>query len=80
MISSALACKYAASGDTTFRQRSEEMLAKAKELTKGDKKILDGLAEFEERNHYRLETRQIISKSEYDQKFRGAKTPASESR
>jgi hypothetical protein len=73
MISSALACKYAASGDATFRQRSEEMLAKAKELAKGDKKILDGLAEFEERNRYRLETRQIITKSEFDQKFRGVK-------
>jgi tetratricopeptide (TPR) repeat protein len=73
MISSALACKYAASGDTAFRQRSEEMLAKAKELAKGDKKILDGLAEFEERNRFRLETRQIISKSEYDRKFRSTK-------
>jgi hypothetical protein len=73
MISSALACKYAASGEATFRQRSEEMLAKAKELAKGDKKILDGLTEFEERNRYRLETRQIITKSEYDQKFRSAK-------
>jgi tetratricopeptide (TPR) repeat protein len=74
MISSALACKYATSGEATFRQRSEEMLAKAKELAKGDKGSLDRLAEFEERNRYRLETRQIISKTEYDRKFRNVKT------
>jgi hypothetical protein len=73
MISSALACKYVVSGDATFRQRSEEMLAKAKEMANGDKQALDRLAEFEERNRYRLETRQIITKSEYDQKFRGAR-------
>jgi hypothetical protein len=30
--------------------------------------------EFEERNRYRLETRQIITKSEYDRKFRSGKT------
>ena len=70
MASTALACKYAVSGDATYRQRSEEMLAKAKELAKGDKESLDRLAEFEERNRYRLESRQIISKSAYDQKFR----------
>jgi hypothetical protein len=70
MISSALACKYAVTGDATYRQRSEEMLAKAKELARDDKVSLDRLAEFEKRNTYRLETRQIITKSEYDQKFR----------
>jgi hypothetical protein len=73
MISSALACKYAVTGDATYRQRSEEMLAKAKELAKDDKVSLDRLAEFEKRNTYRLETRQIITKSEYDQKFRNPK-------
>jgi hypothetical protein len=69
MISSALACEYAVTGNATYRQRSEEMLAKAKELAKGDKESLDRLAEFEKRNTYRLETRQIITKSEYDRKF-----------
>ena len=57
----------------TYRQRSEEMLVKAKELAKEDRVSLDRLAEFEKRNTYRLETRQIITKSAYDQKFRGAK-------
>jgi tetratricopeptide (TPR) repeat protein len=74
MLSSALACKYAISGDAALRQRSEEMLAKSKELAKGKKQILDKLAEFEERNRYRLETRQLINKSEYDRKFRSGKT------
>ena len=35
--SSALACKYAITGDVSYRQRSEEMLAKAKELAKDNK-------------------------------------------
>lgn len=74
MISSALACKYAVSGEATYRQRSEEMLAKAKELAQGDKESLNRLAEFEERNRYRLESRQILSKTEYDQKFRNTKS------
>jgi len=73
MISSALACKYAVSGEATYRQRSEEMLAKAKELAHGDKESLNRLAEFEERNRYRLESRQILSKTQYDQKFRSTK-------
>ncbi|HET6930726.1 MAG TPA: hypothetical protein VFI45_10440 [Candidatus Acidoferrum sp.] len=73
MISSALACKYAVSGEAAYRQRSEEMLAKAKELAHGDKESLDRLAEFEERNRYRLDSRQILSKTEYDKKFRSTK-------
>jgi Tetratricopeptide repeat len=74
MLSSALACEYALKGDPRIRARSEEMLAKAKELAGGDKEILDHLAEFQARNLYRLESRQIISKSEYDRKFRTPKT------
>ena len=76
MLASALACKYAVTGEAVYRQRSEEMLAKAKELSQGDKEILAGLAEFEERNRYRLESRQVISKSEYNRKFRSAKGTA----
>lgn len=74
MIASALACKYAVSGEAAYRQRSEEMLAKAKELAQGDKESLDRLAEFETRNRYRLESRQILTRSEYDQKFRNTKS------
>ncbi|HXY01267.1 MAG TPA: hypothetical protein VEI54_10125 [Candidatus Limnocylindrales bacterium] len=76
MLSSALACKYAVSGVVSYRQRSEEMLSKAKELSQGNKESLDRLAEFEERNHYRLESREIINKTEYDRRFRGGKNSA----
>ena len=75
-LSSALACKYAVSGDATYRQRSEEMLAKAKELAQGNKENLDSLAEYEERIRYRLETRQIIDKFEYNRRFRSGKSAA----
>ncbi|HXR32453.1 MAG TPA: hypothetical protein VN830_02000 [Verrucomicrobiae bacterium] len=71
-LASALACKYAVTGDTAYRQRSEEMLAKARELAQGDKETLARLDEFGERNRYRLESRQIITKNEYDRRFRSA--------
>jgi CHASE3 domain sensor protein len=70
MLSSALACKYATTGEAIYRQRSEEMLAKAKELARGDKGSTANLMEFEQRNRYRLDTRQIITKAQYDKKFR----------
>jgi tetratricopeptide (TPR) repeat protein len=73
-LSSALACKYVLTGNSSYRQQSEDMLAKAKEMSAGNKEALDSLAEFEERNRYRLETRQIITKFEYDRKFRNGKT------
>ncbi len=75
-LASALACKYAVTGDATFRQRSEEMVAKSKDLAQGDKESLARLSEFEERNRYRLESRKIITKNEYDQEFRTAKGTA----
>jgi hypothetical protein len=76
MYSSALACKYALTSDAAYRQRSVEMLAKAKELSSGNKDALESLAEFEQRNNYRLESRVIIDKAEYDRKFRNGKSAA----
>lgn len=73
MLASALACKYAVTDDPSFRQRSEDMLAKAKDLAKHDKQSLDNLAEFEPRIRYCLESRRIITKTEYDKEFRGDK-------
>ncbi len=75
-LASALACKYAVTGDAAYRQRSEELVAKSKELAQGEKEALARLSEFEERNRYRLENRQIITKSVYDRKFRSAKGTA----
>lgn len=70
MLSSALACKYAVTGDQQLRRRSEEMLAKSREMAHGDAESLKNIAEFEERLKYRLETREIITKNEYDRRFR----------
>jgi tetratricopeptide (TPR) repeat protein len=71
-MASALGCKYAVTGDESFRQRSEEMLQKAFEMAKGDAEELKVLNEFAERNKYRLESRVILTKAEYDKRFRSA--------
>jgi hypothetical protein len=73
-LASALACKFAITGDSSYRQQSEEMLEKARQLAQGNAESLKVLDEFEERNRYRLESRQIISKAEYDRRFRSGKT------
>ncbi len=70
---SALDCKYAVTGDTQYRDRSEEMMAKARQMAAGNKEMMDRLAEFEDRHKYRLETRKIITKDEYDRRFRNTK-------
>jgi len=71
-MASALGCKYAVTGDESFRQRSQEMLQKAFEMAKGDGEELKVLNEFAERNKYRLESRMILTKAEYDKRFRSA--------
>jgi hypothetical protein len=73
-LASALACKYAITKNAVYRQHSEEMLEKARQLAQGNVEMLKGLDEFSERNRYRLESRQIISKQEYDRRFRSGKT------
>jgi hypothetical protein len=73
-VASALACKYAVTGDAAYRQRSEDMFAKARELANGNAEILKNLDEFAERNHFRLESRQIIGREEYERRFRSKKT------
>ncbi len=72
-VASALACKYAITADIIYRQRSEEMFKTARQLAQGNADALKGLDEFEERNYYRLESRTIISKQEYDRRFRSVK-------
>ncbi len=49
------------------------MLEKARQLAQGNVDALKGLDEFEERIHYRLQSRTIIGKQEYDRKFRSVK-------
>jgi hypothetical protein len=68
-VASALACKYAITGNETFKTRAEEMLEKSKGLvtTPDDMKVF---TEYEERIRYRLKSREIIDTDEYNRRFR----------
>ena len=76
MLASALACKYAVTSDPSYRQRSEEMLTKARDLSKGDVDAEKSYQEYAERILYRLNSKQIIDTSEYNRRFRGGKADA----
>lgn len=71
-LASSLACKFAVTGDSSYRQQAEEMLAKAQQMAQGDTKALKNLEEYLPRIRYRLDTRQIITKQAYDRRFRSA--------
>ncbi len=75
-LSSAFACKFAVTGTTDFRQKAEEMLDKARQLAQGDLDTMKSLDEYAPRIQYRLNSRKIISKKEYDRLFRGNKSSA----
>ncbi|MGW8257702.1 MAG: hypothetical protein ACWGMZ_09480 [Thermoguttaceae bacterium] len=64
-VASALACKYAVSGDEQLRLQAEEKLAEAKKL--GNKALQ--ASRYEERIRFRLETREIIDTKEFDRRF-----------
>jgi hypothetical protein len=74
MLASALACKYAITGDASLKQRSEEMIAKATQMVQGNAEATASVQEFVERNNYRLKSREIITKTEFDKRFRSGKT------
>lgn len=75
MVASALACKYAVTGDAAFRQKSEQALARARQLTPADPRAQAATKEYEERIRYRLNSQKIIDTDEYNRRFRkGAKT------
>jgi len=67
-VASAYACKYAVTGDEQFKQQSLDYLEKSKTLSEkqGDLKRFE---EYEDRILYRLETREIIGRKEFIQKF-----------
>ncbi len=71
VVASALACKYAVTGNPAFKQQSEEMLEASRKAAGADPESQKSFQEYAERIRYRLDTRQIISKSEYDRRFRG---------
>jgi hypothetical protein len=68
-VASALACKYAVTGDLVFRKQAEDTLKKAGALAQRsteDKAEFDAYAE---RIRYRLATRQILDTNEYNRRF-----------
>jgi hypothetical protein len=69
-VASALACKFAVTGDAKYKQQSEAMIETARQKTGSDPEIQKAFQEYAERIRYRLDSRQIISKTDYDRKFR----------
>jgi hypothetical protein len=69
-VSSALACKYVVTGDSNYRKQSEEMLETSRQKVGADPEDVKAFQEYADRIRYRLEARQIISRTEYDLKFR----------
>jgi hypothetical protein len=67
-LASAYACKYAVTGSEEFRQEALKNLARAEKLTV-TKEEKAGLAEYRPRILHRLETREIISPSEFHRRF-----------
>jgi len=72
-VASALACKYAVTGDPKYRKQAEDMLELSRQKVGADPEELKSFEEYAERTRYRLTSRQIISRTEYDQKFRNTK-------
>jgi tetratricopeptide (TPR) repeat protein len=68
-LASALACKYAASGDTAYRTQAEQMLDTAIKGAPSDPAQAKDFQEYVARTRYRIDSRQIISKQEYDRRF-----------
>lgn len=69
-VASAIACKYAVTGDTTFRVESERLLAQAAtRAATADSETKANVADYVERIRYRLSSRVIIDKEEYDRRF-----------
>ena len=68
-VASALACKYAVTGDPAFRKQSEDTLAKAQLLPLRSAAEKSGLDAYAERIRYRLATREIMDTKEYNRRF-----------
>jgi hypothetical protein len=70
MVASAQACKYAATGTADWKQKAEETMEKAKRLAQKSPEDMKSFEEYAERIRYRLTSREIIDKPEYDRRFR----------
>jgi hypothetical protein len=69
-LASALACKYAVTGDVAYRKESEKMLQTAEGEAQKDPEAMKSFQEYAERVRYRLNSRQIIDTQEYNRRFR----------
>jgi tetratricopeptide (TPR) repeat protein len=69
-LASALACKFAVTGDSKYREEAEGLLRQAEQLAKDDAEQMKGLREYAERINYRLQSRRIIDTPEYNRQFR----------
>jgi hypothetical protein len=74
-LASALACQYAVSGDASYRQRAEQFLEQARVLAQSSSQDQQDYQEYAERIRYRLESREIIDRDEYNRRFRKASPP-----
>ncbi|HTC92213.1 MAG TPA: tetratricopeptide repeat protein [Terriglobales bacterium] len=70
MLASAVACQYAITGDSSYRRRAEELLERARVLAQSSPNDQKNYQEYVERIRYRLQSREIIDKDEYDRRFR----------
>ena len=68
-VASALACKYATTGEEQYKQESNAFLEEARALAQKSE-CLNEFEEFEERHRHRLRTRDVISRKEYGRKYR----------
>jgi hypothetical protein len=68
-VASALATKYAETGEDGYRARSEETLERARSLAATDAERAE-FDEYSERIRHRLTSREIIEKDEYDRRYR----------
>lgn len=68
-LASALSCKYVITGIIPFRDRTIEMMEKARQLAQGDSETMKSLDEYAPGIRHRLESQRILSKTEYDRLF-----------
>jgi hypothetical protein len=65
-VASAYACKYAVSGDESFRRQSLEHLERARAMARADH---EEFKEYETRIQHRLHTREILSREQFYKEF-----------
>jgi len=69
-VASALACKYALTGDATLRVQAESLLAVAGTIAQRSAEEKASYDEYAERIRHRLTSRTIIDQAEYNRRFR----------